>query len=118
MYDREFSLDMSCKTKDMITAACKICKVFASKKDLVLPGGADCFPTNVRVMLEKHFPQDCGSLPKPHRTKESSKSVLALTNGTKLKWFAMAFESVRDNISVVYAVKNSCVYFYFFLHRN
>ena len=78
----------------MVKAACWICKKFASNKDLVIPGGADCFPNSLRSILAAMFPDDCEDLPKPHQTHTKARSIVVIKNDTKLKWFAMTFQSV------------------------
>ena len=84
--------------KRVINAACRICKAFSENRELVTPGGAECFPENVRQLLEiREFP-DCRDLPKPKYKK--IKSILVVKDDPErefaVQWFAMAFSSVKN----------------------
>ncbi len=80
----------------MINTACRICKTFSKNKELVRPGGAECFPTKVQPALEEHF-RDCRDLPTTKYKKIKSVFVVKndLERGHSVQWLAMAFSSVK-----------------------
>lgn len=81
----------------MLKAACRICKKFSENRQLVRSGGAECFPDNVRDVLESRFP-DCQDLPSAKSKNIKSIVVMKSDPGrdyTRVQWFAMAFSSVN-----------------------
>lgn len=96
VFDKSFSKDMSCKTKNMIKNACRICKTISKNRELVKPGGSNCFTKDIRLALAKKFPNHCQDLPTANSHK--IKSFLAVKSnperGSEVQWFAMAFSSV------------------------
>ncbi|XP_038061425.1 protein dispatched homolog 3-like [Patiria miniata] len=85
IYDPDFDLGRD-ETK---IALCKICKKIAAKKDLVIPGGAQCFPKEYSSLINamKATYEDCKDIPDSYSNK-----LIGLHNN-KVYWFAMAFKS-------------------------
>lgn len=81
----------------MFEIACRICKTFAANKELVKPGGSECFPSTVQSILERKFPVICEDLPRAN-SKRIKSAFVVKSNGPlkpKVEWFAMAFSSVN-----------------------
>lgn len=99
VFDEAFSKDMSCHTKNMIKSACRICKKISRNRELVKPGGSNCFTKDVRLVLAKKFPNDCQDLPTANSKKIKSFLVVKRDpeRGSQVEWFAMAFSSVSVN---------------------
>lgn len=90
---------MSCHTKEMIKSACRICKKISRNRELVKPGGSNCFTKDVRLVLAKKFPNDCQDLPTANSKKIKSFLVIKSDpeRSSQVEWFAMAFSSVSVN---------------------
>eukprot|EP00794_Sanderia_malayensis_P015269 gene15269-16845_t len=77
----------------LVKALCKICYAFQSNKQLVAPGGADCFPRRMYQQLKLYRYKECQNLTEPnYANKQISLSMIGLIH-RKIKWMAMAFES-------------------------
>nr|DBA16555.1 TPA: hypothetical protein GDO54_003936 [Pyxicephalus adspersus] len=88
IYDDKFDLFKE------IGNLCSLCKVIASNKDLVKPGGAQCLPSGYSIssFLQMLHPE-CKNIPEPNLLPgQLSHGAVGVKDG-KVQWISMAFES-------------------------
>ncbi|XP_068098467.1 protein dispatched homolog 3 isoform X2 [Hyperolius riggenbachi] len=88
IYDDKFDLFKE------IGNLCRLCKVIASNKDLVKPGGAQCLPSGYSIssFLQMLHPE-CKNIPEPNLLPgQLSHGAIGVKDG-KVQWISMAFES-------------------------
>ena len=88
-------------TGALVKAFCRICLAFQNNTALVSPGGADCFPRQIYRQLKLFKYEECQELEEPrYANGRPSLSMVGVIHN-KIKWMAMAFESVSIKISLV-----------------
>ncbi|CAJ0932774.1 unnamed protein product [Ranitomeya imitator] len=88
IYDDKFDLFKE------IGNLCRLCKVIASNRDLVKPGGAQCLPSGYSIssFLQMLHPE-CKNIPEPNLLPgQLSHGAVGVKDG-KVQWISMAFES-------------------------
>ena len=81
-------------TGALVKKFCKICLAFQKNSELVQAGGSDCFPRQIYRQLKLFKYDECQSLVEPHYANgRISLSMIGVIHN-KIKWMAMAFESV------------------------
>ncbi|XP_040182256.1 protein dispatched homolog 3 [Rana temporaria] len=88
IYDDKFDLFKE------IGNLCSLCKVMASNRDLVKPGGAQCLPSGYSIssFLQMLHPE-CKNIPEPNLLPgQLSHGAVGVKDG-KVQWISMAFES-------------------------
>ena len=85
---------------EALSTLCEICIALANNRELVKPGGADCFPyvEGIQRLAERaHKPHACRNLPKPKLvagTSTRSRLKVKKTRSNVSFVVVMAFESV------------------------
>nr|XP_054769044.1 protein dispatched homolog 3-like [Lytechinus pictus] len=89
-----YDLDFTPLRAQTVGALCKICKMIGNNRDLVLDGGAECFPSQYFTMLQIYglrLPDECNDIPRPKLIAGQRSHAKAHIIGHDLIWFAMAF---------------------------